>query len=159
MARSAPGGEYDRVDHEVTVTQVAARPTAVVPAATTWREFPTLWGQLLGEVWDCLHAAGIHSGCRNVILYRDAVPNVQVGVLIDEHPSLTGRVVASTLPAGVAATTVHRGPFREVGAAHDKVVRWCSTHGHQLSGTRWEIYGPHRDDPAQQCVEVYWLLS
>ena len=63
------GGENGRVEYDVTVTQVAARLTAVVPAATTWREFPTLWGQLLGEVWDCLHAAGIHGDCRNVMLY------------------------------------------------------------------------------------------
>jgi hypothetical protein len=24
---------------------------------------------------------------------------------------------------------------------------------------RWEIYGPHDDDPARQWTEVYWLLS
>ncbi|HEY2278369.1 MAG TPA: hypothetical protein VGI00_08425 [Streptosporangiaceae bacterium] len=28
----------------------------------------------------------------------------------------------------------------------------------QLDGARWEIYGPHDDDPAQQWTEVYWLL-
>ena len=25
-------------------------------------------------------------------------------------------------------------------------------------GTRWEIYGPHDDDPAQLTTELYWLL-
>ena len=55
--------------------------------------------------------------------------------------------------------TVHRGPFGDVGAAHDAVLGWCAAQGHQLAGTRWEIYGPHDDDPAQQWTEVYWLLS
>jgi effector-binding domain-containing protein len=68
-------------------------------------------------------------------------------------------VVASALPAGAAATTVHRGPFGDVGAAHDAVLHWCTTHGHHPTGTRWEIYGPHDDDPTQQWTEVYWLLA
>jgi effector-binding domain-containing protein len=147
------------VTGEVGLTTLAARPTAVVAATTTWEEFPALWGRLLGEVWDCLHAGGIHRGCRNVMLYLDDVPDVEVGVLLDRPCPLTGRVRASALPAGTAATTVHRGPFGDVGAAHDAVLRWCAAHGHRPDCTRWEIYGPHDDDPARQWVEVYWRVS
>jgi hypothetical protein len=46
-----------------------------------------------------------------------------------------------------------------VGAAHDAVVAWCATHGHRLTGLRWEIYGPHCDDPAEQWTEVSWLVE
>ena len=147
------------MDYEVSLTDVTAKPTAVVAAATTWQEFPALWGPLLGEVWGCLRAGGITSGCRNAMLYLDDVPHVQVGVLLDRPCPLTGNVVASALPAGTVATTVHRGPFGEVGAAHDAVTGWCDAHGHRRSGVRWEIYGPHNDDPARQWAEVYWLLS
>ena len=147
------------MDYEVSLVDVESRRTAVVPAATTWQKFPSLWGQLLGEVWDCLHAGGIHRGCRNIMLYLDGVPNVEVGVLLDQPCPLTGRVVASALPAGTAAMTVHRGPFGEVGAAHDAVLGWCAEHGHRPNGVRWEVYGPNNDDPAQQWTEVYCLLS
>jgi effector-binding domain-containing protein len=147
------------MDYEVTVTDVLARPTAVIPATSTWQEFPALWGQLLGEVWDCLRAGGISRGCRNIMLYLDGVPNVEVGVLLDQPCPLTGRVVASALPAGTAAMTVHRGPFGGVGAAHEAVVTWCAAQGRRTTGTRWEIYGPHNDDPAEQWTEVYWLLA
>ena len=147
------------MDYEVSLAEVESRRTAVVAAATTWQEFPRLWGQLLGEVWGCLHAGGIYRGCRNIMLYLDGVPNVEVGVLLDQPCPLTGRVVASALPTGTAAMTVHRGQFGEVGAAHDAVLGWCAANGHQPSGIRWEVYGPHNDDPAQQWTEVYWLLS
>jgi effector-binding domain-containing protein len=93
------------------------------------------------------------------MLYLDAVPNVEVGVLLDQPCPLSGQVTASSLPAGTAAMTVHRGSFGDVGAAHDAVVHWCATHGQHLTGTRWEIYGPHDDDPARQWTEVYWLLA
>ncbi|HYY79161.1 MAG TPA: GyrI-like domain-containing protein, partial [Actinomycetes bacterium] len=97
--------------YQVTVKDVQPRPTAVVPATTTWEAFPTLWRQLLDEVWACLRASGIDRGCRNVMLYRDDVPNVEVGVELGQPCPLTGRVVASSLPAGRVAMTVHRGPY------------------------------------------------
>src|SRR4051794_36316405 len=147
------------VSYDVTVRAVERRPTVVVAAATSWQEFPTLWGQLLGEVWACLRAGGITRGARNVMLYLDNVPNVEVGVLLDQQCTLNGRVVSSALPAGTAATTVHRGAFGGVTAAHDAVLHWCTANGHRPTGTRWEIYGPHDDDPAQQWTEVSWLLA
>jgi len=81
------------MQHEVSVAEEAGRPTAVVAAATTWPEFPTVWKGLLDEVWECLRAGGIHRGCPNVMLYLDDVPHVEVGVLLDRPCPLTGRVV------------------------------------------------------------------
>jgi hypothetical protein len=36
--------------------------------------------------------------------------------------------------------------------------RKLAEHGRRRTGTRWEIYGPHDDDPAQQWTEVYRLI-
>ena len=55
------------MSHRVTAAEVAARPTAVVAATTTWREFPALWKDLLDEVWACLRAGGVHRGCPNIM--------------------------------------------------------------------------------------------
>lgn len=147
------------MDYEVTVTDVAARPTAVVAATTTWREYPTLWSQLSNEVWACLRANGITRGCRNVMLYRDDVPHVEVGVELLQPCQLTGRVVASSLPAGRVAMTTHRGDYATLGAAHKAVIDYCADQGYRRAGPRWEVYGPHSDDPAQVWTEVYWLLA
>ena len=145
--------------YEVAVADVEARPTLVVAATTSWPEFPALWGTLLDEVWTCLRASGIERGCRNVMLYLDAVPHVEVGVLPSGPCSLTGRVVASNLPAGRVATTVHRGSYADLGAAHQAVFDWCAAHGERRAGPRWEIYGPHDDDPARVWTEVHHLLA
>src|SRR5215472_10380332 len=66
------------MDHEVTIVDVVARPTAVVPATTTWQEFPKMWRQLLDEVWACLRSCGISRGSRNIMLYWDGTPKVEV---------------------------------------------------------------------------------
>ncbi|TWP48418.1 GyrI-like domain-containing protein [Lentzea tibetensis] len=147
------------MDHVVELITVAAHPTAVVRAATTWHDFPSLWKGMLDEVWACVHAAGISRGCRNVMLYLDDVPTVEVGVELPESCRLTGRVVASALPAGRVAMTVHRGGYAGLASAHEAVVRWCAAHGQPLAGPRWEVYGPHRDDPAEVTTEVFHLLA
>jgi effector-binding domain-containing protein len=147
------------VGYEVTVVDVAARPTAVVTATTTWQEFPTLWQDLSSEVWTCLRAGGVNRGCRNIMLYLDDVPHVEVGVELLVPCPLTGRVVASSLPAGQAAMTVQRGSYAGLGAAHRAVLDWCAAQDRQRAGPRWEVYGPHRDDPAEVWTEVYYLLT
>lgn len=144
--------------YDVTVSDVAARPTAVVAATTTWQEFPALWKILLDEVWTCLHAGGITRGCRNIMLYWDDTPRVEVGVELLVPCPLTGRVVASALPGGQVAMTTHYGSYAGLAAAHQAVIDWCAAEGRQRVGTRWEVYGPHNDDPAKVWTEVYYLL-
>jgi effector-binding domain-containing protein len=145
--------------YEVTVMPQRARPTAVVAAATTWQEFPVVWKGMLDEVWAVVTAAGLSRGCRNVMLYRDDVPNVEVGVELPDPCPLGGRVVASMLPAGQAAVTVHRGPYEGLASAHRAVLRWCASQGLVLAGPRWEVYGHYRDDSAQLETEVLYLLK
>ena len=72
-----------------------------------------------------------------------------------------GRVVASSLPAGRAATTVARGaPSPEgIDAAHVAVIDWCEAHGHARTGVRWEVYDHWRDEPETFETAVFWLLA
>jgi effector-binding domain-containing protein len=145
--------------YAVIAQDVEARPTAVVAASTTWREFPSLWQPMLDEVWACLRAADIHHGCRNIMLYLDDAPRVEVGVELTQPCPLTGRVLASSLPAGRVAKTVHYGSYAGLGAAHEAVIAWCDTEGLARTGVRWEVYGPHDDDPAKVWTEINYQLS
>ena len=92
------------------------------------------------------------------MLYKDDVPNVEVGVEVSGPFPPSGPVVASVLPAGEAATTVHRGPYDRLGDAHQAILTWCATHGREPAGPRWEVYGDWHEDPAQLETEVYYLL-
>src|SRR5258708_39603403 len=95
------------ISYQMTITAVETRPTAVVPATTTWQEFPTLWRQLSDEVWECLHAGGIYRGCRNIILYWDDVAHVEGGGELLLPCPLPGPGTASAPPAGEVPRTGH----------------------------------------------------
>jgi len=120
---------------------------------------------MLDEVYAVVKPAGADRAGRgedrwqNVMLYKDDVPNVEVGVLASGPFSDTGNVTSSALPAGVTAATTHRGPYAELDLAHRAVRDWCAAHGRQLAGPRWEIYGHWREDPRELETEVYYLLS
>ena len=146
-------------EHEVTLLVVEAEPTAVVAASTTWPEFPSLWGTLLDEVWTVIRAGGAEKAGHNVMLYKDDVPNVEVGVQVAGPFAPVGRVVPSTLPAGRVAATVHRGSYADLGTAHDTIHRWATAQGHALTRVRWEIYGDPTNDPATTETKIHWLLA
>ena len=145
--------------YEILLRTTAASPTAVVAQATTWDEFPGLWRQLLDEVYAFVRSGGTTQTGHNIMLYRDDVPNVEVGVQVAGPFAASGRVIPSQLPAGRVATTVHHGPYDGLGAAHAAVHAWCATHGHVLTGTRWEIYGDWRDDPQELETEISYLVQ
>lgn len=147
------------MDYDVKLTNTSATPTAVVTASTNWAEFPALWKTMLDEVWAVLREGDIRGVGHNVMLYKDDTPNVEVGVQVAGQFQPRGRVVRSTLPAGLAAMTVQPASPQGIAAAHQAVRQWCAAHGHELAGPRWEIYGDPGPDTGEFDTEVYWLIE
>jgi effector-binding domain-containing protein len=147
---------------EVTAKTVGPTPTAVVAAATTWSEFPKMWGPMLDKVWGFLRGGsapdGLYKHGHNIMLYKDDVPNVEVGVQVSGSFPGADHVVASMLPGGFVATATHAGPIAEIGDTHQAVCEWSKANGYRLAGPRWEIYGDPDPSSDHFDVEVFWLL-
>jgi effector-binding domain-containing protein len=146
---------------EVTVQTVEPTPTAVVAAVATWAEFPKMWGPMLDQVWSFLRgdaAEGLYKHGHNVMLYKDDVPNVEVGVQVLDSFAPAGHVVASRLPGGLVATATHTGPIAKIGETHHVVCEWSGANGYQLAGPHWEIYGDPDPSTGNFDVDVFWLL-
>ena len=146
---------------EVSVRSVDSTPTAVVTAATTWAQFPAVWRPMLDEVWGFLRGAvpqGLYTHGHSVMLYKDDLPNVEVGVQVNGTFASAGRVVASALPGGLVAGATHVGPVAEIGATHDAVRAWSEANGYRLAGPHWEIYGDPEPSTGDFVVEVFWSL-
>jgi effector-binding domain-containing protein len=145
----------------VSVKTVEPAPTAVVMAATTWAEFPKTWGPMLDKVWSFVRAdtpAGLYNRGHNIMLYKDDVPNVEVGVQVGGSFEPLGDVVPSRLPGGLVAAATHTGPTSRIGDAHRAVCEWSKANGYGLAGPRWEIYGDPDPATGHFDVDVFWLL-
>ena len=147
---------------EVTARTLEPTPTAVVATATTWAEFPDVWRPMLDEVWSFLRGdapEGLYQYGHNIMLYKDDVPNVEVGVQVNGTFVAAGQVVASTLPGGLAATATHTGPIASIGDTHRAVCEWSKANGYRLAGPRWEIYGDPDPSTGGFEVDVFWSLA
>jgi effector-binding domain-containing protein len=149
----------------VTLATVEPRPTAVIARRTTWKDYPALWPRLLDEVYAFVRPRPELSPTphgaerwRNVMLYRDRTPSVEVGVLAARPFDGGGAVVASELPGGTVATAVHHGDHARLGDTHDAISRFIDEQGLEHAGPLWEIYGHWREDPSELETEIYWLL-
>jgi effector-binding domain-containing protein len=145
----------------VTVQTLEPTPTAVVAATTTWAEFPALWGPMLSEVWSFLRggaADGLYKDGHNVMLYKDDVPNVEIGVQVSGPFNAVGDVVPSALPGGLVATATHTGAIGRIRDTHEAVRHWSFANGYRLAGPRWEIYGDPGPATADFAVDVFWAL-
>jgi effector-binding domain-containing protein len=146
---------------EVTVKTVEPTPTAVVVGATTWAQFPQRWPLMLDQVWSFLRSEapeGLYKQGHNIMLYKDDVPNVEVGVQVSGSFERAGDVVASALPGGLVATATHTGPMTEIGGTHRAVREWSKGHGYELAGPHWEVYGDPDPSTGGFNVDVFWLL-
>ncbi len=146
------------MDYVVWEVDAAEQPTAVVAETTTWAAFPTLWPRLLETVRAAVRSSAEITPNRNVMLYKDDVPNVAIGVEVSEPIPDLGQVVASSLPAGRVAATTHHGTYADLGSAHQAIIEWCKRQGLQRVGPRWEVYGHWREGSAEQEVDVYYLV-
>jgi len=155
-------------DAGITLVDVEPRRTAVIAATTAMADFPSLWPQLLDEVYAfvrrCPEFAAALAGrpgphWQNVMLYRDHAPNVEVGVLAPAAFAAQGRVIASELPKGRVATAVHRTSPRTIGETHDAVRTFMRAQGLKPTGVLWEVYGHPNEASGALDTEVFHLVA
>jgi len=148
--------------YQIKLTNVEATPTAVIRSRVAPKELSKFVPAACGEVWSFIRSAGLLRPGRHTALYLDG-GMVEVGAEVSEPFTGNERVHYSQLPAGRVITTTHFGPYTRLGDAHSELRNWCAEHGHQLSGTCWEIYG-HWDeswnaDPSKIRTDIFHLLA
>ena len=150
-------------DYAVTITRMSPRPVAAVRARLPVAEVPRRFATELGRVYAAARGGGIDLDGQNIFIYRDGADGqaeVDFGVGVrGAFDAAEQGVLATTTPAGVAATTTHWGDYAELGAAHEAVIRWCRARGETLTGVRWEVYGHWSAEPAARRTDVYYLLA
>jgi effector-binding domain-containing protein len=154
---------YDVILETVTEQPLAAARTRVAPS-----QIGAVFSTLTDKVWAFLrqHEGLRAEGGHNVFLYRDwqgAGPErsalIDFGVQVRRAFEGEGDVACVMTPAGRVATTLHRGPYAQLGQAHAAVQQWCAANGHKVAGIEWETYGDWDDDPAKLETRVTYLLA
>ena len=74
----------------------------------------------------------------------------------------SGRIAAGELPGGKVVTTIHRGPYEQLPAAHDALHVWMREQSVESAGPQWEFYltDPGQEpDPNKRETELVWPIK
>jgi effector-binding domain-containing protein len=150
----------------VTIEIVAPRILAAVRGRMRSADIPASFGAALDQVWAFLRSnPGLRRDGHNVFLYHHRSGHPATGMDIDFGVEVTrrfqpvGAIDCVETPAGRAAVAVHRGPYRDMKAAHDAVHRWCKANGETIGAYSWEVYGDHTDDESLLETTIVYLLA
>jgi effector-binding domain-containing protein len=148
--------------YTVQVEHLDSIPLAVVRRQARQADLSRLVPECCGLVWNVLRAQQIKGG-RHVAVYWDNSIRLEVGVELSVPFVEQDGVVQSATPAGMVAWVTHFGPYGRLGAAHEAIRQWCTSHNHRVAGPQWEIYGhwlkEWDSDPSQIRTDIYYLLG
>jgi effector-binding domain-containing protein len=149
------------MSYQIELTDSKPIMTAVIRSRVPPQEFARFVPAACGEVWSFFRSAGLPRPGRHTALYlQDGF--IEVGAEVSAPFTSNERIHCSQLPGGAVAWTTHFGPYGRLGDGHGAIREWCARHGHQLSGTCWEIYGHWEEswnnDPTKIRTDVFHLL-
>lgn len=153
------------MESEIRVVEVSAERIAAVRARVRRGTVGQAFRAPLDKVWDFLRRhPGLRNDGHNLFLYEHATSDatflsVDFGVQVVSSFESEGEVRCLQTLSGEAASTVHRGPYEQLPAAHTALHQWCRQHGRRIGGFSWEIYGDWTSDPNQLETTIVYLLQ
>jgi effector-binding domain-containing protein len=159
MLRDDPPAAY-----EVRLRETVPQMAAAIRGRAAWAEIGPFVAASLRDVFKVAGDQGIRFAGPPYAIYHhadssEAEVELEVGMPVAEQVEATGRVVASMVPGGLVAATVHSGRYEDVGPAYRALAEWISDHGHETSGPPREMYlvGPDQaQDPGALRTEIAW---
>lgn len=154
------------VMHEVTVKEVPAQHLATMGKHATMGTI----GQDVSSGFAAVGEAVGRTGAQMVgppflvmfdVIDEESDGDIQIAFPVAEPFAGSGDVVGEETPAMTVASTVHCGPYDEVGPAYHTLIGWIQEHGHEIAGPPREIYltdPQETPDPADFVTEIQFPI-
>lgn len=152
--------------YDVQVIEETPRYIAAAKVHTNLRSIGDDIGAGFGTLMHGLGRQGATPAGAPLIVYHSVIDEetdgdleicVPVAKEISGDPDIYGR----ELEGGTMATTVHRGPYQQIGPAYHTLTGWISEHGHEIVGPSREIYlnDPQMVAPEELLTRVEFPIS
>ena len=125
-------------------------------------------GDGIGGAFGVLMEHGATSGAQwagaPFVLYPEACDGeFEVSVCMPVVPGAQGgdRVTVEEVPGGLVASTVHVGPYSEIGGAYTALQKWMTDNGRRPAGMVREVYlnDPGTVPPEGLLTEIDWPVA
>jgi effector-binding domain-containing protein len=136
--------------HTCTIEQQPPLPTLCVKTRTPVTEIGAVLGKAFGEIMSTINARGAAPIGMPYVAYRNmdmADLDVEIGFPVSKPVAGAGRVEPGTLPGGAWASTLHVGPYADVGPAWADLQAFIRAQGKTAAPTGYEFYFDGPDTP------------
>jgi effector-binding domain-containing protein len=151
--------------YDVTIKEIAEQTVAALRTHTTLRTIGATLAEGFGRLVHQVGAAGGTMTGAPFVVYHTIIDEQTDGEIEICVPATDvagdGEVERVVMPAHTVASTVHRGPYEEVGPAYHTLSGWIQDNGHQIAGPPREIYrnDPQEVPPEEVLTEVQWPIE
>lgn len=153
--------------YDITTRELTPQSALVVRRRVKPAEIAQALGEMFGQVYVHAQRTGAPLAGPPFARYLDCPPglwSIEAGmpVLAVSPNSQNVEVVAETLPGGLAAFTIHTGPYDKLPEAHVAIQRWMEAEGRVAAGPPWESYitdPANHPDPKDWKTEIFLPLA
>jgi DNA-binding transcriptional MerR regulator len=158
--------EEKPMTYEVHLRETSLQIAAAIRGRAAWSELgPFIEGALL-EVFEVAGNQGARFAGPAYGIYHSAEAtetevDLEIGVPVAEPIEPSGRVIATAVPGGLVAATVHCGRYEDIAPAYHALGEWVQEHGHETAGPPREVYvvGPEQvREPGALRTEILWPI-
>ena len=144
--------------YEIESRVLAVTPTLVMTTKTGLAGIPGFLARAYAETARFIENSGAKVAGPCFARYRllgdpDGDFEIEAGFPLMGPAAGEGEIVASTLPGGDVAVTMHVGPYETMEAAYSAIKAWVKDHDGQPAGPAWEVY---YSDPAAEPDSANW---
>ena len=147
--------------YEVQVKELPPQHVAALQKHTSLAAIGQDIGAGMNEIWNTIAPRGIRVAGPPFIVMFDVLDeetdgDIEVCVPVPEPFEGRDGVYGREVEAVTAASTIHRGPYGEIGPAYHTLTGWVQEHGHESAGPPREAY---LTDPMQTPDEAAYLTE
>lgn len=151
--------------YDITVKEIPEQTVAALRTPTT---LGTIGATLADGFGRLVHRVGVAGGTMTgppFVVYHTIIDEQTDGEIEICIPATDvaadGEVQRVVVPTHTVASTVHRGPYEQVGPAYHTLSGWIQEHGHEIAGPPRERYlnDPQEVAPEDLLTEVQWPLQ
>src|SRR5580658_1222223 len=144
----------ESMEYKITRQELAVQPVLVVRRRVRRAEIAAEIGAALPKVFLHAQQRGLAIAGYPITRYPETsvgLVTLETGMRVTGHSGEwtvadgEGEVLAETLPGGLAAATIHFGPYDKLQDAYAAVEEWIAANGFRQNGAPWEAY---LNDPA-----------
>lgn len=131
--------------YEVQVKEVSAQHVAVVRKHASMATIGQDVQSGFAAIVQAASSAGVPIAGMPFLVMFDVIDegsegDIEIGFPVAKPFPGAGEVEGREDPPTTVASTVHRGPYDEVGPAYQAIQDWIHEHGHEIAGPPRELY-------------------